>query len=256
MYGVIYKITNLINGKSYVGQTVQPLKERIAQHRYHDELYVDHEIRKYGWKNFTVEILEECTSHEQLNEREIFWIARLNTKHPGGYNMTDGGAGFNGRKHTPESIALMSEIAKEVWAGRSSEERATIAKKREANRSPEEKSATARARELAKPFEVRSARSKKNWAKKSPEERSAMVKKTWVTRKANEAKKTPEEKAATAKSHEELSAIAKKAAAKVDKKARNKKISSTWKSKTPEEIASIVAKRLATRRRMKFTGDD
>ena len=188
-YGVIYLITNLLNGKKYVGQTAQPLKELIAQHRYHDELYVDHEIRKYSWENFKVEILEECSSREQLNEREIFWIAKLKTKYPNGYNMTDGGSGFNGRKHTPESIAKMSEIAKEVWACRSSEERAEIAKKREANRSPEERSSTARARELAKPPKERSERMRKAWTKKSPTERSAIIKKAWIKRKANKVKK-------------------------------------------------------------------
>ena len=144
----------------------------------------------------------------------MFWIAALNTKYPDGYNLTSGGSGFNGRKHTPESIALMSDIAKATWARRSPEERAEIARKREANR--------------------------------SPEERSAIVRRAWITRRANEAKKTPEERAASKKSFEELSAIAKKAAAKVDKTARNAKVIATWKSKTPEEISIIFAKRLAT----------
>ena len=140
----------------YVGQTIQPLRERIWQHKHHGELYVDQEIQRLGWENFTVEVLETCP-FKLLNAREIFWIASLNTKYPNGYNLTSGGSGFNGRKHTPESIALMSDIAKAIWARRSPEERAAIARKREANR--------------------------------SPEERSAISKKAWVTRQANEAKK-------------------------------------------------------------------
>lgn len=244
-YGVIYLITNTISGMKYVGQTIQQLRERIWQHKYHGELYIDQEIQRLGWENFTVTVLETCPI-ELLNEREIFWIAELKTKYPDGYNLTSGGSGFNGRKHTPESIALMSDIAKATWARRSPEERAEIARKREANRSPEERSATAKARELSKPPEKRSARAKACAARRTPEERSAIVRRAWITRRANEAKKTPEERAASKKSPEELSAIAKKAAAKVDKPARNAKVSATWKSKTPEEISVIFAKRLVT----------
>lgn len=246
MCGVIYCITCLLNGMKYVGQTTQLLEERMKQHKYRDGLYIDQEIQRLGWEgNFSCEVLEVCPV-EKLNEREIFWIAKLNSKYPNGYNLTSGGSGFNGRKHTPESIALMSDIAKIIWERRSPEERAAIARKREANRSPEERSATARARELAKSPEERSARAKACAARRTPEERSAIVKKAWVTRRANESKKTLEERVASKKSKEELSAIAKKASAKVNKPARNAKISATWRAKTPEEIASIAAKRWAT----------
>ena len=251
MCGVIYCITCLLTQMKYVGQTTRDLKIRIAEHKYHGELYIDQEIQRLGWENFVVEVLEECETLEKLDEREKFWVAYFNCKYPNGYNMTDGGSGFNGRRHTPESIAKMSIAATERMAARTPESRSESARKREANRSPEERSATAQARELAKPFEVRSARAKACAARRTPEERSAITKKAWITRRANEAKKTPEEKAATAKSPEELSAIAKKAAAKVDKKARNAKVSKTWKSKTPDEIATIVEKRMATRQKNK-----
>ena len=55
-----------------------------------------------------LEIIEECETQEQLNEREIFWIAELNTKHPCGYNQTDGGEGFRGFKHTQEHNAKIA----------------------------------------------------------------------------------------------------------------------------------------------------
>ena len=58
--------------------------------------FIDKAIQKYGWKNFTVEIVEECTSLEQLNKREIFWIAAFDSKVPNGYNLTDGGDGISG----------------------------------------------------------------------------------------------------------------------------------------------------------------
>lgn len=94
-FGVIYKITCLVNGKPYIGQTKQTLNRRIGQHATADS-YIGKAIRKYGWENFTVEVLEECETPEQLNERERFWIACFNCKHPNGYNLTDGGDGSLG----------------------------------------------------------------------------------------------------------------------------------------------------------------
>jgi len=102
--GVIYLITNLLNGKKYVGKTTQTLKRRINQHK-HGNIHIDKTIRKYGWENFKVEVLEECYTVEQLNEREIFWISALSCKHPNGYNHTDGGEGTAGLKHTYEQYA-------------------------------------------------------------------------------------------------------------------------------------------------------
>lgn len=92
--GVIYKITNNINGKLYVGQTRQKLNNRIKGHK-HSKVQrgVDVAIAKYGWENFSVAVIEECPL-ESLGEREIFWIAELNSKAPNGYNLTDGGEGL------------------------------------------------------------------------------------------------------------------------------------------------------------------
>lgn len=92
--GVIYVITNTLNGKQYVGQTRQKLSRRISGHK-HSKIKrgVDAAIAKYGWKgNFTVEVIETCPV-DKLDEREIFCIATLNSKVPNGYNLTDGGDG-------------------------------------------------------------------------------------------------------------------------------------------------------------------
>ena len=121
MYGVIYKITNLLNGKPYVGQTSRTLEERFIEHG-KAKTHLGKAIRKYGLGNFSVEVIEECTTSEQLNEREIFWIAHFNCKHPNGYNFTDGGEGTHGlteeslkklrSKRSPETVALMSASSK------------------------------------------------------------------------------------------------------------------------------------------------
>ena len=61
--GVIYKITCLITGRPYVGRTRQKLSKRLCKHRYfskHGRPGIDAAIAKYGWENFSVEIIEVC----------------------------------------------------------------------------------------------------------------------------------------------------------------------------------------------------
>ncbi len=116
--GVIYKITNKINGKPYVGRTKQKLKNRMAQHRYDSKkgsIGLGAAICKYGWENFSVEVIETCLV-EDLNTREIFWIAKLNSKAPNGYNLTDGGEGLV--NPSEETRAKMSANHPDVSGGK------------------------------------------------------------------------------------------------------------------------------------------
>lgn len=92
----IYKITNTINGKSYIGQTIKPISARWYFHIYDamnkvDDLYFHRAIRKYGAENFIVEEIEECRQDE-LNSREMYWIKYFDTFN-NGYNLTLGGGG-------------------------------------------------------------------------------------------------------------------------------------------------------------------
>ena len=88
---IVYKITNLLDGKIYVGQTIRTLERRFKEHTEADSL-IGKAIRKFGIENFSSEILETCQTKNQLNEREIFWIEKLNCKTPNGYNVKDGGS--------------------------------------------------------------------------------------------------------------------------------------------------------------------
>lgn len=91
----IYKITNLINQKIYIGKTVQSLSKRFSEHcseRVRSPkrpLYAA--MNKYGIENFSIDLLEEV-DQERVNEREIYWIETLQSfKY--GYNASLGGEG-------------------------------------------------------------------------------------------------------------------------------------------------------------------
>lgn len=95
MRGFIYKITNTINGKSYIGQTIQNVKERFYQHCATKcsqailNMVIHKAINKYGKSNFTIEVIEEVES-TNLNDRERYWI-RYYDSYNNGYNSTEGG---------------------------------------------------------------------------------------------------------------------------------------------------------------------
>lgn len=95
MKGFIYKITNKVNGKVYIGQTIQNVKERFYQHCAHKcnrevlNMAIHKAIFKYGKKNFTIEVIEEIES-TNLNDRERYWIQYYDSYNKG-YNSTIGG---------------------------------------------------------------------------------------------------------------------------------------------------------------------
>jgi len=112
--GVIYKITNQVNGKIYVGQTSQTIVRRWRRHIEHAasgrKCAFHNAIRKYGPEAFSKQILEECDP-SALNEREIYWIAELKAiQHDIGYNRTTGGQ--KGGKMSPEVVARLSAMRK------------------------------------------------------------------------------------------------------------------------------------------------
>ena len=84
---IIYKTTNLINNKFYIGKDAKNTKSYLGSGK-----VLKQAIQKYGKENFKKEILEYCTDLEHLDEREIYWIDKYNALEEG-YNLTEGGTG-------------------------------------------------------------------------------------------------------------------------------------------------------------------
>ena len=91
----IYIWTNLVNGKQYVGQT-NDIKNRKRQFKctkkYYANDYLDNDRKLYDYSNWELSVLKECDDSE-ADEWERYYINEFNTKHPSGYNITDGGIG-------------------------------------------------------------------------------------------------------------------------------------------------------------------
>ena len=108
---IVYKTTNLINGKFYIGQDFHN-----DENYYGSGLLLNKAIKKYGKNNFKKEILEKCESKQHLNEREVYWIKTLNGQCSQiGYNLSDGGQtgrAHLGHRHSDETKQKLSEINK------------------------------------------------------------------------------------------------------------------------------------------------
>jgi len=98
MYGVIYCVINKFNEKKYIGQTINfnkrkkwhKSKIRKLKDYFHCSLY------KYGWENFSWDIIDFAYNRKDMNNKEIFWIDLYETfaDRTKGYNLTPGGEGI------------------------------------------------------------------------------------------------------------------------------------------------------------------
>lgn len=126
MVYIIYKTTNLINGKYYVGQHNTSANDSYIG----SGLILEKAIKKYGKENFQREILEICNKQNK-DEREIYWINKLSaTNQEIGYNLHNGGIGGNLIEWTEErrnerkgnkNIAKRPEVREKIskfWKGR------------------------------------------------------------------------------------------------------------------------------------------
>lgn len=104
---IIYKITNKVNGKVYIGQTIRPLEKRWEAHQYQKGCtYLHRAIQKYGADNFTVEQIDVARDREELDLKEQFWIQHYDCTVPSGYNLQSGGKHCEFSNETKEKIRL------------------------------------------------------------------------------------------------------------------------------------------------------
>lgn len=135
---IIYKITNRINGKIYIGQTIKTVEHRWMLHcsEHSGCLALSSAIKKYGKESFVVEVIDKASSMAELNEKEIFWIKNCGAMYPAGYNLREGGENGGklsentkskisrankGRVHTAQARKNMSEAGKGRkcwWSGK------------------------------------------------------------------------------------------------------------------------------------------
>ena len=95
MYGIIYKVTNQLNQKIYIGQTIQSLSERKNKHYYKARqsdinTHFINALRKYPEEAFIWEVIDSAKDQLELDEKEKYWISYYNSV-KNGYNTKDGG---------------------------------------------------------------------------------------------------------------------------------------------------------------------
>ena len=113
---VVYKITNLITNKFYVGKDEGNSSDYMGSGK-----WIKNSINKHGIENFSKEILEVCNDSDHLIIQERFWIKELDANNPDvGYNLTDGGDGGNTFKYKTEEemVAIKKKISEGLKAGK------------------------------------------------------------------------------------------------------------------------------------------
>lgn len=97
----VYETIYDVDDRNYVGKCIASVEK--SSNYYGSGKLIRAAIKKYGKENFTkviLEVLPEGSTAEQLYGREQYWIEKQNSKYPVGFNLTDGGAGTTGLKHS------------------------------------------------------------------------------------------------------------------------------------------------------------
>lgn len=109
---IIYKTTNLINNKVYVGKDCKNNPSYLGS-----GLLLKRAINKYGRHNFIKEVIDNAENINDLNEKEIFWIDKLNTFTPIGYNIARGGTGGDTTSHHPRRQDIINKRSETIISG-------------------------------------------------------------------------------------------------------------------------------------------
>jgi group I intron endonuclease len=113
-FGIIYLITNTVDGMRYVGQTQNSLVIRWSGHKSDSKVFsrnfFHRAIRKYGFDAFLKEEIDNAESLQELNYKETFHIINLNTLAPNGYNLTLGGDTVEFSEETRNRISTSIKV--------------------------------------------------------------------------------------------------------------------------------------------------
>ena len=120
----IYKITNQINNKVYIGQTIRPIEDRFRRHindamNYILDTHFARAIRYYKPENFIIELIDTANNQEELNQKEQYWIQFYDSTNQG-YNETDAISKCGGNTYkskTPEEMKKISEKIRQSKLG-------------------------------------------------------------------------------------------------------------------------------------------
>jgi len=107
---IIYKATNLINNKVYIGQTINTLDRRKQSHFWSvssgSDNYFHKALRKHGEESFRWQVICICPNMDSLNNQEEYYIAYYDTM-TGGYNLTSGGNGYILPDEVKEKMSIL-----------------------------------------------------------------------------------------------------------------------------------------------------
>jgi group I intron endonuclease len=130
----IYLITNKVNNKKYVGQTIKSIKTRWKRHCWactlkSNRMTISNAILKYGKENFFIKEIDTAINLESANQKEIEWAKYYDCFSPNGYNLKAGGRKYlymsdetklkigmknKGRKASPETLIKLSNSHKGI----------------------------------------------------------------------------------------------------------------------------------------------
>ena len=115
----VYLISNTVNEKIYIGQTVRTLPQRFACHKSIAKnskcpSAVHLAMRKYGISNFSIHSLQTCHSQDELNKVEIAWIAEFDSVTPNGYNLLKGGRSEGKSRTVRTGFTVSRETAAKI----------------------------------------------------------------------------------------------------------------------------------------------
>lgn len=106
---ILYRITNLVNGKIYIGQTSKSISQRWSRHCWRSEknknMAISQAILNYGRSSFKIEQIDEANSYLESNKKERELIAKYNSLAPNGYNLSVGGENKGMTEETRRKIS-------------------------------------------------------------------------------------------------------------------------------------------------------